>query len=822
MKKGFFSLLFLCHLSFMGTGQIVKPDNTFGDKGKVITGFGSSVFLNHTPFFLSDQSFIVDLKRASATSWMRFDKNGFNYPDFGRNGRLDFEDDQYILGIQDRDKIISGRYSGNSYVLSRYLGNGQLDPTFGDNGQSGINLDSFSLHTFAIDSIDGSLLLSGFAGRRFVLAKWNTDGIPDTSFGSFGMTSIVQDTAFTVSLVLVQQDGKIIVAGSSITAVLWGQYTSNLLLFRYLKNGEPDTTFGSQGIRKIDLFNRENVDALAEADQGSLIVSFSGDGANYVLRLDRWGQTDQSFGNDGLIKINEPYTAQFVRVMDTGKILVGGSFLSDYWYGGAMRRTWMYRYDWTGKPDLSFYQQGALIIDSLYATDYLWQDNGTITFSGFFSRPGETVDPSQFRIVQIEPDKAPETILLYSDMRFDVADYFYNEIVKTTEGELLLLGSDKGLVSLCNISSPHTVNRDFGVHGQIRLDFGISFEKPEKAILLPDNKILAVGSTNARYSGGSFDNGYLVLARYLENGALDTSFGVGGKVIDRRYFNQLSTAIYGHGRVLIPEKQALNQDSVVKIVAFNEAGERDDSFGQGGVVSIPGIKTILNITATEDQKYLITGIISNEAGEQNKIYFTRLQTNGRPDSTYGISGWIIADIPAYYYSNVLSVNWLPGNKAMALIIGPNDHYFLIIKYNPDGSRDRGFGNYGSAIMSFGGATLADAALYVQPDGKVILAGINPDSELVAGRLLSNGTVDVSFGTGGIFRIPWNSDNRSIVIAFQKDNKILISGSGTGDTDNLENHGFVMVRYCPTDGLTVPSVLRVTSALALIFLPQQGI
>src|SRR2546423_1027281 len=68
----------------------------------------------------------------------------------------------------------------------------------------------------------------------------------------------------------------------------------------------------------------------------------------------------------------------------------------------------------------------------------------------------------------------------------------------------------------------------------------------------------------------------------------------------------------------------------------------------------------------------------------------------------------------------------------------------------DGSLDKSFGSSGHAIASMGTLAVAAAAV-VQPDGKIVTAGevhVNGVDKLASTRMLSNGTLDPSYGQGG--------------------------------------------------------------------------
>ena len=74
----------------------------------------------------------------------------------------------------------------------------------------------------------------------YTIARFNSDGTLDTTFGNNGIASIstgVWDS--TLSKLLVQPDGDIVLVGIA-------GYGYDLELARFLPNGQVDTSFGSQ------------------------------------------------------------------------------------------------------------------------------------------------------------------------------------------------------------------------------------------------------------------------------------------------------------------------------------------------------------------------------------------------------------------------------------------------------------------------------------------------------------------------------------------------------------------------------------------------
>jgi uncharacterized delta-60 repeat protein len=158
----------------------------------------------------------------------------------------------------------------------------------------------------------------------------------------------------------------------------------------------------------------------------------------------------------------------------------------------------------------------------------------------------------------------------------------------------------------------------------------------------------------------------------------------------------------------------------------------------------------------------------------------RLLAAGDLDATFGTGGKVLTDLGLH---GAQAVAVQEDGKIVAAATGDGFRGFHIVRYNPNGSLDRTFGNRGVASNDMGGADVH--AMVVQADGKIILAGSDGRDNLLA-RHNPNGTLDASFGQGGVVRIPGDPqppDDGQIrvhwspglaVLAMQVDGKILLA------------------------------------------------
>ena len=119
---------------------------------------------------------------------------------------------------------------------------------------------------------DGKFLLVGMSDlgndRRIAIARFNSDGTTDTTFGSAGGVLTSLTVWDTVSALAMQADGKIVLAGSRYDAG-----NNNVLVVRLLADGSFDSSFGSGGAVVADWGSTSDyVNALAIGPDGIFVA----------------------------------------------------------------------------------------------------------------------------------------------------------------------------------------------------------------------------------------------------------------------------------------------------------------------------------------------------------------------------------------------------------------------------------------------------------------------------------------------------------------------------------------------------------------------
>ena len=200
------------------------------------------------------------------------------------------------------------------------------DPTFGS-GDEALCRDDIAATALALQP-DGKIVAAGGGA----LARYNSDGSLDQSFGSNGTAS---HRELYPSDVAVQPNGRIVVAGR--------------YLFRYLPDGSPDPSFGDNG--RTAAGASSSWSQIAVQPDGKIdAVGFREGGHGMLARYLPDGSPDSSFGTGG---VTESAGFEYSLVLQSdGKIVVGGTDAAST--ATQPRSLTLARYLSGGRPDATF------------------------------------------------------------------------------------------------------------------------------------------------------------------------------------------------------------------------------------------------------------------------------------------------------------------------------------------------------------------------------------------------------------------------------------------------------------------------------------
>jgi uncharacterized delta-60 repeat protein len=214
-------------------------------------------------------------------------------------------------------------------------------------------------------------------------------------------------------------------------------------------------------------------------------------------------------------------------------------------------------------------------------------------------------------------------------------------------------------------------------------------------------------------------------------------------------------------------------------------GDLDPSFGVGGIV-ITNFRSAVDIgrdvAIQPDGHFAVSGTnMASIAGPDQGFLVARFKPDGSADSTFSDDGWASTHIGGGY-GEARGIALQPDGKIVAAGISLGVFYgdLTLARYHPHGDLDSTFGTDGIVALELGQVEEAwDVA--IQPDGKIVALGsyrnpiVSADDFLLV-RYDSNGTLDTTFGSGGMVITDFGTNIEiGYSLALQVDGKIVVAG-----------------------------------------------
>ena len=404
MAVALFATLMASATSSAAPGSL---DTTFGAGGKVTTSFSGSADMNAL-VVQPDGKLVAAGWDASQSAFglARYNTNGSLDSTFGTGGTVStpIGIDTYgasALVLQSDGKLVAAGDAWKDtvdadFAVIRYTANGSLDTAFGTGGKVTTSFGSEEDDAYAlVVQPDGKLVAAGvvFNGVRwdFALARYNTDGSLDTTFGTGGkvVTAIGTDGTGASALVL-QPDGKLVAAGTTTS----DGSTYDFTVVRYNTNGSLDTTFGTGGEVTTPIGTGDNgVSALVRQSDGKLVAAgYASVSGTYDLALVRYntdGSLDSTFGTGGKVTTPVGSAGDYVNALvfqSDGKLVAAGNTEA------STRDFVVVRYNATGTLDTTFGTGGKVITPVGTGDDVAFalalQPDGNLVAGGYAANAG--------------------------------------------------------------------------------------------------------------------------------------------------------------------------------------------------------------------------------------------------------------------------------------------------------------------------------------------------------------------------------------------------------------------------------------------------
>jgi uncharacterized delta-60 repeat protein len=322
-------------------------DNGFGAGGKVTTDFGTFYDVGRSVVIQPDGKIVV-----AGTA-----------------------------GIGTPAELAVARYNTDGTLDTSFSADGKVTTTFGTDGDYGFAV--------AIQS-NGKIVVAGTANittdAEFAVVRYNMDGTLDNNFGVGGVVTTDFGSGYDLGrTVTIQPDGKIAVAGDSQVGT-----EQDFAIARYNTDGTLDSSFGVDGKATTD-FGAGDAVVLSITTQtnGKIIVGgYTDNGTDYDFAIARYnsdGSLDNSFGVNGKVTtafgMGDDF-AESVVLQPDGKIVASGAS-----HNGTDLDFAIARYNSDGTLDNSFGVGGKATTDFGTGEDQGWsvaiQPNGRIIVAGY-------------------------------------------------------------------------------------------------------------------------------------------------------------------------------------------------------------------------------------------------------------------------------------------------------------------------------------------------------------------------------------------------------------------------------------------------------
>jgi uncharacterized delta-60 repeat protein len=815
-------------------------DNTFDGDGKLTTDFGgndsgaSAVVLGDgTIFVVGRTSLVVNGATTYDFAFAGYSPNGTllgkNTLDFGGNDTASsvfVQGDGKILIAGNSSTVVNGVTTGD-FALACLNSDGSLDTSFGTGGKLTTDFGSSENVRNIIQQSDGKILLAGTTVIASIpaiaLARYNSNGTLDTSFDGDGKRVINFGVPFDSNGATFLSDGKILVTGATSS-----DGNGDFITARLNTDGSLDKTFGiANTLNGTPVYVEKGapvvLDRSVQVSDSELAALGNYSGATLTLMRHGGASVEDHFSNIGTLGV---LTAGGDLMVD-GVIIGTISTNSGGIFAVACNANATQNLVNSALQQIA-YSNSTPATDASVQIDWTFSDGNTGLqgTGGALSITGSTT-------VQLVADMTPPAVTSFSPIdgvlgvtvERDIVLTF-SEAIQTGTGNIVISnGTDTRTIAVTDSSqifisgdtvtinptgdlhsgSHYHVQMDSGVikdlagnnyagtasydfttsDGRIITDFGgITYGLFGMAIQ-SDGKILMTGTSN----------GDLALARYNQNGTLDSTFDIDGKVITD------FGGIYGGFGVSVQYDGKFfavgGSDTRVVLAGYNGNGSLNTSFGTGGKVTtdlVGAAHAPASIALQSDGKILVAGEINGD------FALARYTVDGTLDTTFAGDGEVTADFGHDDGSSCVVVQ----SDGKILVAGSSwiGHYadFALVRYNSNGTPDAGFGTEGKVITEIFGGTDQGHGMAIQSDGKILIVGMANGGFAVA-RYNVDGTLDTTFSGDGKVTTDLGG-GLGFGVTVQSDGKILVAGYANqdgpfaiGDNSNCD---FGLVRY-NTDG-----------------------
>jgi uncharacterized delta-60 repeat protein len=513
------------------------------------------------------------------------------------------------------------------------------------------------------------------------------------------------------------------------------------------------------------------------------------------------GDLDLTFNGTGKSVVGFGQTNDEIRataIQPDGKVITAGN---------ADSSIAVVRFNQDGSPDNTFGKQGKVIppassIENCSAV--VVQPDGKIIIGGF-STTAANVD---FTLIRFNPNGLFDTTFGTNGVvktSFGILSDSITTLILQPDGKIFAVGSNQTYealnIAVARYNVDGTLDLTFNDDGKATYFFGEANYFINSSAIQPDGKIVLAGNVNINDSSDFF------VVRINQDGSPDTSFD-GDGIVQTAFdiFNDgaLAVAVQPNGKIVAGGISENGSDFDFAIVRYNSNGSVDTTFGNQGFATIqlgPENDILFSIALQTDGKIVAAG--STFSGKSNDFALVRYLPDGRLDVSFENDGIIIPPV-SENEDAISSVAVQSDGRIIAAgsSLKGTSTDFTLIRYNPNGAVDDSFASNGFLFFDVSDKFASARASVIQPDGKIVLAGINDNAitfNFALARYNPDGTLDTTFGVNGKVSTERRIFSDVTATALQSDGHILVAGTVLTETVlNGFRNSFAVARYT-TDG-----------------------
>ena len=336
-----------------------------------------------------------------------------------------------------------------------------------------------------------------------------------------------------------------------------------------------------------------------------------------------------------------------------------------------------------------------------------------------------------------------------------------NAVAVQSDGKIVVAGYIGQKLAIVRLLPDGALDSSFGTEGLVEIPVLARNNVVKAVAFQPDGKIVSAAEAHATGVPAPF-----VVLRQLSDGGLDPNFGDAGVVLSTytgRDALAFGIAVLPTGKIAVAgySENRANPDGSqdYEVAQFNSDGTIDPAFGSNG-------RTTIDVRSSSDSPGVLalttTGVLiggaSTDPNDLTRSDFSivRLSATGTLDPAFGAAGKFVSSFGGTGGTQGYGATSDSSGRALVggTFVGGAAGDLAVTRLTSTGALDNTWGDGGLVTTDFSGRSDVSAALLVQSDGKVIAVGFSDVGSAgdtrgnILARYLSNGALDLAFGSGG--------------------------------------------------------------------------